>query len=128
MRGIFLNSPSHLALIDEIGATADVAAAAIQRCDYDGLVAGIRNSGRLNQALDSGTNPPEVQAIFDRAGDYLAAAKLLGAASGGYLLMFAKDEPAAERIKLRLAENPPNSRARFVTLELSNTGLQVTRS
>jgi galactokinase/mevalonate kinase-like predicted kinase len=128
VRGIFLNSPSHLALIDEIGANADVAAAAIQRCDYDGLVAAIRNSWRLNQALDSGTNPPEVQAIFDRAGDYLAAAKLLGAGGGGYLLMFAKDELAAERIKQRLAENPPNSRARFVTLELSNTGLQVTRS
>ena len=128
VRGIFLNSPSHLALLGEIGANADVAAAAIQRCDYDGLVAAIRNSWRLNQALDSGTNPPAVRAIFDCAGEYLAGAKLLGAGGGGYLLMFAKDELAAERIKQRLAENPPNSRARFVTLDLSNTGLQVTRS
>jgi len=109
-------------------ANADVAAAAIQRCDYDGLVAAIQNSWRLNQALDSGTNPPEVQAIFDCAGDHLAGAKLLGAGGGGYLLMFAKDELAAERIKQRLEDSPPNSRARFVTLELSNTGLQVTRS
>lgn len=128
VRGIFLNSPAHLGLIDEIGANADVTAGAIQRCDFEALLAGIRNSWRLNQALDSGTNPPEVQTIFERAGDYLSAAKLLGAGGGGYLLMFAKDEIAAERIKLRLAENPPNSRARFVTLELSNTGLQVTRS
>ncbi len=128
VRGIFLNSPSHLGLIGEIGANADFTAGAIQRCDFEGLLAGIRNSWRLNQALDSGTNPPEVQAILDCAGDYLLASKLLGAGGGGYLLMFAKDEIAAERIKLRLAENPPNSRARFVTLELSNTGLQVTRS
>ncbi len=128
VRGIFLNSPVHLGLIGEIGANADFTAGAIQRCDFEGLLTGIRNSWRLNQALDSGTNPPEVQAIFERAGDYLLAAKLLGAGGGGYLLMFAKDEIAAERIKLRLAENPPNSRARFVTLELSNTGLQVTRS
>ena len=115
-------------MIGEIGANDAVAAGAIQRCDYEGLLAAIRNSWRLNQALDSGTNPPEVQAIFERAGDHLAAAKLLGAGGGGYLLMFAKDALAAERIKQRLAENPPNRRARFVTLALSNTGLQVTRS
>ena len=45
-----------------------------------------------------------------------------------FLLMLARDELAAEHIRQRLSENPPNRRARFVTLELSNTGLQVTRS
>jgi len=128
VRGIFLNSPTHLSLIEEIGDNAQVAAEAIQRCDYAGLVAAIRNSWRLNQALDAGTNPPEVQRIFDCAGQDLAAAKLLGAGGGGYLLMFAQDEAAAGRIRHRLTSNPPNPRARFVNFALSDTGLQVTRS
>ena len=128
VRGIFLNSPAHLATIADIGANAEFASAAIQKCDYELLLAAIRNSWRLNQRLDAGTNPPEVQAILNRAGDSLAAAKLLGAGGGGYVLMFAKDEDAAARIKHNLLTQPPNPRARFVEFSVSETGLQVTRS
>ena len=128
VRGIFLNSPAHLATIADIGANAEFASAAIQKCDYELLLAAIRNSWRLNQRLDAGTNPPEVQAILNRAGDSLAAAKLLGAGGGGYVLMFAKDEDAASRIKHNLLAQPPNPRARFVEFSVSETGLQVTRS
>ena len=66
VRGIFLNSPSHLGIIADIGANADFASAAIQKCDYEMLLAAIRNSWTLNQRLDAGTNPPEVQQILDR--------------------------------------------------------------
>jgi len=128
VRGIFLNSPSHLSIIGEIGANAEFASTAIQKCDYDMLLAAIRNSWQLNQRLDSGTNPPEVQEILNRVQDWLGAAKLLGAGGGGYLLMFAKDEDAAARLKKTLTDNPPNQRARFVDFSLSETGLQVTRS
>jgi galactokinase/mevalonate kinase-like predicted kinase len=128
VRGIFLNSPAHLGLIAEIGANAKIAGAAIQQCDYDQLCAAIRTSWRLNQRLDAGTNPPAVAAILDSVQDYLAAAKLLGAGGGGYLVMFAKDATAAARIRQTLTTNPPNPRARFVTFALSDPGLQVTRS
>ena len=128
VRGIFLNSPAHLDTIAEIGANAEFASAAIQKCDYELMLTAIRNSWRLNQRLDAGTNPPEVEAIFHRAGDWLAAAKLLGAGGGGYVLMFAKDEAAAARLKQHLLAQPPNPRARFVDFSLSETGLQVTRS
>jgi fucokinase / fucose-1-phosphate guanylyltransferase len=128
VRGLFLNSPAHLGIIADIGANADLAAAAIQKCDYDLLLSAIRNSWTLNQRLDSGTNPPEVQQILDRVQDYLGAAKLLGAGGGGYLLLFGKDEPAAARIKHLLTQHPPNPRARFVDFTLSQTGLQLTRS
>jgi galactokinase/mevalonate kinase-like predicted kinase len=66
--------------------------------------------------------------MFDIVGDNLAAAKLLGAGGGGYLLMFAKNEAAAAKIKQTLTARPPNPRARFVDFSLSETGLQVTRS
>jgi len=128
VRGIFLNSPSHLGIIADIGANADFASAAIQKCDYEMLLAAIRNSWALNQRLDAGTNPPEVEQILDVIRDYLAAAKLLGAGGGGYLLLFGKDETAAAKIKQLLTNHPPNARARFVDFSLSETGLQLTRS
>ena len=128
VRGIFLNSPEHLRVIGEIAANADFAFNAIQRCERAALVEAVGNSWALNQRLDAGTNPPAVQAILQRLGDYVAACKLLGAGGGGYLLLFAKDEVAAERMRRELTEHPPNARARFVQFSLSRTGLQVTRS
>jgi galactokinase/mevalonate kinase-like predicted kinase len=128
VRGIFLNSPSHLDTIAEIAANADLASAAVQKCDYEALVTTIRSSWSLNQQLDSGTNPPPIQSILDRVGDHLAAAKLLGAGGGGYLVMFAKDETAGIKIRKALSDSPPNPRARFVDFSLSETGLQITRS
>jgi galactokinase/mevalonate kinase-like predicted kinase len=128
VRGLFLNSPAHLGIIADIGANADFASAAIQQCDYEMLLAAIRNSWTLNQRLDAGTNPQEVQQILDNIRDYLGATKLLGAGGGGYLLLFGKDETAAARIKQLLTNHPPNTRARFVDFSLSETGLQLTRS
>ena len=128
VRGIFLNSPSHLSLIAEIGLNGETAAAAIQKCDYDLLAAAIRERWDLMQRLDAGTNPPAIQSLLAGVNDHLYAAKLLGAGGGGYLLMLAKDETAAARIRQTLAARPPNARARFVDFSLSDTGLQVTRS
>jgi galactokinase/mevalonate kinase-like predicted kinase len=128
VRGIFLNSPAHIGIIAEIGANADLAAAAIQKCDYDALLVAIRKSWSLNQRLDSGTNPPAVERILAQVEPCLGAAKLLGAGGGGYLLLFGKDETAATRIKQILTNHPPNARARFVDFSLSESGLQLTRS
>jgi galactokinase/mevalonate kinase-like predicted kinase len=128
VRGIFLNSPAHLQIVEEIAANAEVAFHAAQQVDYAGLTAAVRQSWRLNQRLDRGTNPPEVQFILTAVQDYLEATKLLGAGGGGYLLMFAKDADAALRIRRILLENPPNAKARFVSMQVSDTGLQVTRS
>jgi galactokinase/mevalonate kinase-like predicted kinase len=128
VRGIFLNSPSQLSLIADIAANAEAASAATQQCDYELLTSAIRESWRLNQRLDAGTNPAEIQRILASVQDYLSAAKLLGAGGGGYLLMFAKDDDAGVRIRQTLTTHPPNPRARFVSFNLSDTGLQVTRS
>lgn len=128
VRRLFLNSGPHLATLEEIGANAQTAFQAIQTDDYDALAAAIHRSWQLNQQLDPGTNPPAVQAILDRLHPWLAAAKLLGAGGGGYLLLLARDEVAGRHIRSELTQHPPNPRARFVGFTLSNTGLQLTRS
>ncbi len=128
VRGVFLNSPRHLEVLEEISGAADLAFAALQEADYGRLAAAVRRSWELNQRLDAGTNPASVQAILDQVGDWLLGAKLLGAGGGGYLLMLAKDPEAAVKIRDRLTSTPPNPRARFVQIQLSDTGLELTRS
>jgi galactokinase/mevalonate kinase-like predicted kinase len=128
VRGLFLNAAEHLCLIDEIGHNALFAADAIQRHDWPGLCEAVQRSWRLNQLLDRGTNPPAVQAILGRIAPWMSACKLLGAGGGGYILILARDEDAARRIRATLTDSPPNRRARFVELSLSPEGLRVTRS
>lgn len=128
VRGMFLGDGSVMACLQEIGWNAEATYDALQRGSYEALCERVRVSWALNQALDAGTNPPEVQAILSSVNDWLAAAKLTGAGGGGYLLMLAKDEEAAARIRERLTQAPPNPRARFVHFSLSDTGLQITRS
>lgn len=128
VRGMFLNSPEHLATLQEIAASAHATSLALERCDYDGLAVALRETWRLKQKLDRGTNPPSVKAILDAVSDDLAAATLPGAGGGGFLLMLARDEDAAIRIRRRLSARPPNARARFVDFGVSSCGLKVTRS
>ena len=128
VRGMFLGDGRILACLRDIGGNAEATYDALQRGSYEAVCERVRESWDLNQALDSGTNPPEVQAILDRVGDWLGAAKLTGAGGGGYLLLLAKDEEAAGRIRECLTRQPPNPRARFVHFSLSETGLQITRS
>ena len=128
VRGIFLNDAARLEIIAEIGMNAAFAADALQRQEWDGIVETIRRSWRLNQALDRGTNSPAVQSILDRIAPWLAAAKLPGAGGGGYLLILARTPEDGQRIRHELNAHPPNPRARFVDVAISETGLQVTRS
>ena len=128
VRGMFLGDGPVMACLRDIGQNAEATYEALQRGSYEAVCERVRMSWALNQALDAGTNPPEVQAILDAVGDWLAAAKLTGAGGGGYLLMLAKDEAAAGLIRAHLTRHPPNPRARFVQFGLSETGLQITRS
>jgi galactokinase/mevalonate kinase-like predicted kinase len=128
VRGMFLNSSSHLAIIREIKQHALTTYDAVQQGNWNQLTAAINQSWVLNQRLDPGTNPPETQALLKPIADYLSGLKLLGAGGGGYLLLFAKDLEAAARIRHQLTTSPPNPRARFVDWSISKTGFQVTRS
>ena len=128
VQGMFLNSSAHLGILSEMKTHARNTYSAIQNHDWDGLTSAIAHSWELNQRLDSGTNPPEIAAIVDKIKDLMVSCKLLGAGGGGYLMIFAKDLQAANRIKALLNDLPPNPRARFVDWNLSGSGLEITKS
>jgi galactokinase/mevalonate kinase-like predicted kinase len=128
VRGMFLNEGYRLRIVDEIKQHAYRLADAIQRSDFEFMGKMIAHSWKLNKALDSGTNTPEVQQIIDQIRDLAIGFKLAGAGGGGYMLVCAKDPQAAARIQGILTQHPPNSRARFVRMDVSQTGFQTSRS
>jgi galactokinase/mevalonate kinase-like predicted kinase len=128
VRSVFLNSQKHLSLLADMKAHALDMNEAILRGDFNEYTRLINKTWNQNKALDSGTNPASVEAIIDMVKDYTAGLKLPGAGGGGYLYMVAKDPQAAAMIRRILTENPPNTRARFVEMTLSDKGLQVSRS
>jgi galactokinase/mevalonate kinase-like predicted kinase len=118
----------HLNLLSEMKAHALDMNEAIQRGSFVEFGRLVGKTWEQNKALDSGTNPPAVEAIIDLIKDYTLGYKLPGAGGGGYLYMVAKDPQAAVRIRKILTENAPNPRARFVEMTLSDKGFQVSRS
>ncbi len=128
VRGMFLNQGSRLRILDAIKAHASETYEAIQQCDYEKTARMIKRSWELNNALDPGTTTDEVSAIIRQVEDLTLGHKLLGAGGGGYLLMCAKDEGAAAKIKEKLSVSPPNRKARFVNMDLNNHGLEISRS
>ena len=128
VRGMFLNSTEHLALLGQMKAHALDLFDAIQRENFDDLGRLVGKTWEQNKALDAGTNPLAVEAILNLVKDYCLGYKLPGAGGGGYLYMIAKSPEAAVRIRSILTQNPPNACARFVDMTLSDKGFQVSRS
>ena len=128
VRRMFLNQHEQLELLSVMKQHALDMYDAIVRQDFALMGQLVRKSWQLNQQLDSGTNPASVDRLTALVDDLCLGYKLPGAGGGGYLYMIAKDPDAAARIKQRLQTDHESPNARFVDLQLSKTGLQVSRS
>ena len=128
VQGMFLNSGSHLSLLGEMKAHALDMFEAIQMGDFERYGRLVGKSWAQNKALDAGTNPPAVDELIDRIRGYSLGYKLPGAGGGGYLYIVAKDPEAALHIRRLLTEHPLHANARLVDMDLSTTGLQISRS
>ena len=128
VRRMFLNQHDQLSLLRQMKAHTLDMYEAIQQGNFERFAQLVGKSWRFNQALDSGSCPPEVENITRQIDDYCLGYKLPGAGGGGYLYMIAKDAEAAARIKKTLTELQPNPNARFVDITLSTEGTQVSRS
>ncbi|MEG1748906.1 MAG: bifunctional fucokinase/fucose-1-phosphate guanylyltransferase [Tannerellaceae bacterium] len=128
VRGMFLNSGSHLRLLAEMKGHTMEMYEAILRGDFPAYGALVGKTWEQNKELDAGTNPAAVEQLIVSIRDFALGYKLPGAGGGGYLYMVAKDPEAALRIRRQLADHPLNANARFVEMSLSDKGLQVSRS
>lgn len=128
VRRMFLNQHEQLALLRQMKAHTLNMHDAIQRNDFTSMGKLMRKTWTQNQILDSGTNPEQVFRLTQLIDDLCLGYKLPGAGGGGFLYMIAKDPQAAQRIRQVLTENKINRNARFVGMNLSENGLQVSRS
>lgn len=128
VRGMFLNSRSHLSLLREMQEHSRNFAEALQRDDFLSMGKMVGRSRHFNRLLDSGTEPPAIEQIGAMIEPYTLGYKLLGAGGGGYMFIVAKDPEAALRIRTLLNANRINEKARFVEFSLSQTGFRVSRS
>ena len=128
VRRMFLNHGDELRLLRQMKAHTLDMYEAIQQNDFGRMGQLVRKTWTQNQLLDSGTNPESVEALTRLIDDLCLGYKLPGAGGGGYLYMIAKDPEAAARIKQILTDNSPRKNARFVEMDLSTKGLQISRS
>lgn len=128
VQGMFLNSSNHLRLLSEMKEHALDMYDVIQRGDFDQYGRSVLKTWEQKKALDAGTNPPAVEDLIRRIKDYALGYKLPGAGGGGYLYIVAKDPEAALQIRKTLTASSPNPNARFVEMNLSDKGLQISRS
>lgn len=128
VRGMFLNDAERLSVLGEIKKHALVMQQAIQRGDFMQYGRLVRRSWQLNCRLDPGTFPGVIQPLCDMIDDLCLGYKFPGAGGGGYMYMVAKDPEAALRLRTLLNDNPLSPTARFVDMDLSQEGLQISRS
>lgn len=128
VRGMFLNSSQHLHILGEMKTHAIEMSQCIQRGNFDEYGKLVLKTWQQKKQIDRGTNPPDIEKIINIIKDYALGYELPGAGGGGYLYIVAKSPEAAAIIKKALLDNPPNSRARFVDVAISDKGFQVTRS
>ena len=128
VRRMFLNDNAELRLLREMKEHTMEMYEAIQQNNFRKMGLLMRKTWQQNQALDSGTNPPAIEAMTELIDDLCLGYKLPGAGGGGYLYMIAKDPEAGVRIRQILTERRQNRNARFVEMSLSTTGLQISRS
>ena len=128
VQGMFLNQTDIRETIDDLALHAEEVYEVLQRGEFGEIGAILTRTWSLNQAMDPGTNPPEVKAILARIESQIMGAKLLGAAGGGYLLLCTNSASASAKVRQVLEASPPNPLARFVDFEVSTQELQVTRS
>ena len=128
VQGMFLNSATHLRLLSEMKTHALDMFEAIQCGNFETYGKLIAKTWEQKKALDSGTNPPAVEALITQIKEYALGYKLPGAGGGGYLYIVAKDPDAALQIRRQLTASPHNPNARFVEMSLSDKVLQISRS
>ena len=81
---------------------------------------------RLQKSICGDGPDPSVESILEKVGGRIFGSRILGAASGGFLLMVCRSPKDAAAIREILEAEPPNDRARFFDFGINQTGLEVT--
>ena len=118
--------PDALAIVRELKALAEHTKLGLERRDPAAFTHALNEYWSLKRRLDPGSTNPQIEALLAPLHDLLDARVLPGAGGGGFVLMVAKDDHAADRIRQRLEADPPNRLARFFDFAVDPHGLRTT--
>jgi galactokinase/mevalonate kinase-like predicted kinase len=86
----------------------------------------LNEAWRLQKQLCPDVTNEAIEDLLARIGPRIHGARILGAGSGGFMLMIAKSPRAAAAIRDDLLARPLNDQSRFFEYDISNEGLVVT--
>ena len=118
--------PKALRIVDRLKRGAEAMAAAVRDGDAEGFCDRVAEYWALKRAFDPAATNARIEAIAAAHDPDVAAWELPGAGGGGFVLMLARDEAAASRIRDRVDRNPANELVRRFPLEIDREGLRVT--
>jgi galactokinase/mevalonate kinase-like predicted kinase len=81
---------------------------------------------RLTKILCPEISNDQVEELIERVRPHTYGARLIGAGSGGFMLIICKSPEAAARVRADLEAKPLNDCSRFFDFEVNNEGLKVT--
>jgi len=91
--------PTIVNVLREIQDIAREMKVALERGDLDSFGELLFRHYELNKLLDAQSTTPRVERILDMLKPHIAGAKMVGAGGGGFMMLLARDERAAAKIK-----------------------------
>ena len=99
--------------------------AVISRGTLRDAAAALTRYWELKKAIDPGASNPLIEGIVARVSRHVDGLGIAGAGGGGFLVMIARDESAADHIRRTLTRRPAAATARFYDWALDTKGLHV---
>jgi fucokinase len=98
---------------------------AIDTRDLAAFGRGLQTYWELKKRIDPGSTNEAIERLTARVSPWSAGHVLLGAGGGGFLLVLARDETAAQRLRTDLTVWPSSPGARFFEFQIDDQGLNV---
>jgi fucokinase len=98
---------------------------AIDTRDLAGFGRGLQTYWDLKKRIDPGSTNEAIERLTARVAPWSSGHVLLGAGGGGFLLILARDETAAQRLRTDLTVWPSSPGARFFEFQIDDQGLNV---
>ena len=101
-------------------------AEAMARKDAEAFGHYIDEAWRLQKQLCGDVTNAPIETLLGRIRPHIHGARILGAGSGGFMMMICKSPADAAAIRQSLTEKPINDRSRFFEFSINHVGLEVT--
>jgi fucokinase len=98
---------------------------AMQEGDWEQLGSLLDRHWKLNQILDPHTTNTPINTLLQAVRPYVYGAKLAGAGGGGFLILIARSEEAAEELREFLRKEGPKSGGAVYGCAIAGEGLRV---